>query len=1453
MEAGKPGTIKNIRFNRLFRAGIEVLVFAALVAVTTLLLQPLQTVMHNKLTALRDELIHKGEVFFNRKIEYASAGFAVFSIIDIRNVKVSGEDGEPVLAAARLRVSYSLWKLIRLDFDGLLESAQFDEPSIKLDFKRDGDLIALFSGEKDAEKGGTFRLPRSLKLKIRNGEAEILKDGTVFRIGELFFNGGIRDGRISFDTRWETSASLDAGIFGQNIAGAMTSRINGDFSTDLENGNAVIRIPSLSSDLFRVKPIVFSLVAEAGKIDLRKINDRLPFDFSFEYDRASASFSGMLECEGFLPEELFSFEGSWRNFNRWLGTSISGSASLVKDTGGLPGYKLDLYGTVPSYLNSGPIAYKVSARGDGGSITFDDLSMNISRGRFRYQGGLDFKPLLPWGSLTLSNVSLSGTEAVSGTIGIESHENTISLSGKNLALGKTTIPKLDLRFLYDDEGINFSLVMEDSQGLIPETPGRIDMEASLDFNPRHFEASISVDEFLLFNFIEMARPFVPAPMLPGIPEFASQGIGITTEVFFTTNFEHILYNAPGFKLSLRDRGLEIYASLSGTDNRFELNKGRINWQEGEADVTCFVDFSNPLDIIFSLDASYADLSYHFEGTVFDKHSLTIQGSYGLDVKVSAAEEGNYSGFIEVGRLPVPFRNRMIQVGVKSSFRFDSPQSWFAGIDSLDILNIPGPVSPVNIGIKGEADQDGLVFRELFYDDGLGALTGDFSLSWDETFSDYTTRLNLHNRSGTESCGLEGSFIGKHLEMNIHSSGMQLNRLLKDVQNSSLNAEARVRWDSRDNFNAEIAVSSLSARVNDANLNFSLNASLSADEFLLEGLDIRYEALEALLPSLRINRPEGRADTAVRIKGNVGGREIDAGLNLKADFTPIASWFDIREAVDSFNGELTVEDIRFAEIRAPEPFSFYFSYADSLVSLEGGPQNMLRLQVLDGGDFYAGLSNPSPVRGSIIGNIGGNSIEAESSDLYVDLKALWNFVPPNDIIRLEGGYATGALRVEGPLGDPEFFGIVRGHSVKIGIPNYLREPIKPVPFDVTINGNEMNFKPTPARVGNGTGTVAGSFKFDRWIPNIFNLDIKVEPGTPIPFGFDIAGVIASGDVSGNMVIAMENMNLSITGDLVAQDTEISLNTNELNFIDSDTPKKRSSVGTVIDIGIKTGKKVEFLWPSAELPILQAYADMGTGLRISNDSLSRRYALLGDVRLRSGEIFYFERSFYLREGTLFFNENQLKFDPRISARAEIRDRSDEGPVTISLIIDNSPLKSFTARFESNPPLSQLEIFSLLGQNMAGSASDEGKQPIERAIINSTADALMQFQVIRRMEREIRNFLNMDMFSIRTQVLQNAVLQATGLRDSVDRTNRVGNYFDNTTVFLGKYIGSNMFIQSMFTLRYDENKTEWAGLTLEPDIGVELQSPLFDIRMNLVPLHPENLYVSDLSFTLMWRWSF
>jgi hypothetical protein len=154
------------------------------------------------------------------------------------------------------------------------------------------------------------------------------------------------------------------------------------------------------------------------------------------------------------------------------------------------------------------------------------------------------------------------------------------------------------------------------------------------------------------------------------------------------------------------------------------------------------------------------------------------------------------------------------------------------------------------------------------------------------------------------------------------------------------------------------------------------------------------------------------------------------------------------------------------------------------------------------------------------------------------------------------------------------------------------------------------------------------------------------------------------------------------------------------------------------------------------------------------------------------------------------------------------------------------------------------------------ETGEANLSATFISASSDVLAQFNVVRVFERNARDFLGLDMFSVRTQLLQNAFLGAAGLtQNPVDRIVSLGNYFDNTTVYMGKFLGSDIFLQAMLSLSVDEAQISntLGGLKLEPDIGIDWKTPLFQLRWSFLPTHPENLFIDDHSFTFSWRKSF
>jgi hypothetical protein len=1447
---------------RFIRFSIEFFAFSVLIVITTLALRPLQTAMTEGMTALRDYGIARVEAVINRKISYASMGPSIFGTLDIRNIRIADPHNEPAVVISRLRISYSPWKLLTGDPAASINSILMDNPVITLDSRRDADLWSLFSSYSDAvsaEISGLSRdfIPENVEVRIKGGECDLRDGANRITAENVALTVSIQEGRIDFLGQWEADVFLDR-FFDRALGMDFSGKIRGEFSEDLQNGFVTFTVPAFETDLFKFRSLTVNGILADGKIEVRKVNDHIPFDLYVGYDPDSGKLSGEFRSENFLLGELFSFAGPWEKYNSWLALRTTGAASFDLEREGAFTYDLDLSGAIPARLifDLGDASFRITGRGDQRYITLDTAALNTPLGNLGFSGEIGLEPFALDGNIAISNVSFSGNDRVNGNLSLTTEGRELTISGGDLSLGSVLISALDGVIQWEDQGINFfvsALRFRNIESYENVRLSDLSLDGSYTFDPRELQATLLLDTVSLADLINMTRPFGEVPGVSGLAAGLIDEVWINTELFIQTDFEQVLYNAPHF-VAAHGGGQDVVFlfSLSGTDRRLELEEGRLVWPGGSTLVSGSSDFSNPRDIVFSLQAVYEDMSYYLEGLVLDQRALSIQGAYGLSVYVDKTNTGGYSGYIETTGFPVHVNGQFAWLNLFSSLDYESPTQWSFDMNRLEIRDLATPVSPQTaISLRGRGDQDGAVFSELRFDDGRGVLSGGARLLWNTDFSGISGTITMGNPENNERFTLDGGLSGGSLNLQLDAAQMQLSRILRNSNNILATGLAAITWNSWDFFRAEVSLSSVTAWIGETPVRASVSGTLKADECFIENLRVSYGDLTAEFPYLRINNKTSLAETEARIWGTTMGRDMDVSFSAQASFNPLDSWLDIDQAVNSFNGALWVNRMRFNTLESPAPFQFTFFRDESRISFFGGPDEMVRLWISDDGFFYAGLSAPSPIRGTVSGTISGGNINARSSDLDVDLSGLWPVVSYTDV-EFPEGHVTAAVDIRGPLGDPEFFGTAWATDIRIRIPRFLTEDIGPASIALSLNGTDMTFDPLDVRVGSGQGKVGGWFRFDRWIPSTFLISVRAVPEQGIPFGLELGGLKAQGLASGLLNIALEDNTLKVSGDLTGNDTEITLDTQAFT---GEMPVDFFGglvLPVITDLIIRTGNKVEFLWPNADYPIIQASADRGASLQLKSDSQTERFALAGDVRLRSGEIFYIQRSFYLQEGTLYFNENEVRFEPQISALAEIRDRSDDGPVTISLIIDPSPLDSFIPRFESNPSLSQIDIISILGQNLTGPSTAGGGDVLVN-VLSASSDFLAQFRVVRRVERYVRDYTRLDMFSFRSQVLQNAVLDVTRLHDSGDRMSWVSNYFDNTAVFLGKYIGSDMFFQSMLSLRYDENKKVMGGYTFEPDFSIELRNPLFEIRWDFIPRHPEYMFVNDHAITLTKRWSF
>jgi hypothetical protein len=1385
-----------------------------------------------------------------------------------------------------------------------LQGIQIEHPVIAIDTEKDADLWNLLTqSNTDLFKDGFPQidlLPRGDRFHLKNGAVRIIGGNGRFEAERLELRVSRKERRFLFQGGVTLECTLPR-LFGEPASLRGAVRASGECAADFTSGNAVANLSSLVENRFDLKPLTVNIALGDTKISVKKIHDQSAFDFSAGYDLKTRDTSGTFECEGFSPGEIFGFTGAWADYNTWLTPRLSGTASFEGRDGEAVRYTLDISGSLPDTFPDG--AFRIHGTGDQTGIEAHTATLRVHRGDVSFQGRADFEPAGIRGTLSFRDFTISGRETVNAHFKVMSEDGTIALKGNDIQIGAVSGARFEGSVSVEERSVVFGASFSYPKPKA-EREGAIVLNGFLDYgDSRSVDLNLTLDSLGALEILEFAGPFSSLSEPDGAAPLRTVGyagdIVIDTTLYITSDFRHLSYHASPLAIAFEtksksksgNRGAVFTGTVSGTERYAHLSQGRISWSRGEeqaaqgeegeqeeqgeqgeqgeteerteSNVALFAraEYTDIKDISFSVGAIYLDTPYYFEGAVLDRTSVSMQGLYGLNVYFGADETGGYSGYIEIENAPVPHRGKTAHFSVKSALRYESPESWNFNLERFEITDVytSHALTGTALRFSGGADEKGALVQEILFDDGLGALRGAVSAAWNRDFSEVSGEVSLRDAEGAERYAVTGRLTEKAVTLSLDGSEMRFGRFVPLPFNPVVSGEMTLVWRNTESFSATLNLVSFSALIADTEARISGAVSLDTDLARAEDISLRYGNALLDIPALEISRIRSAGSAEARFQMITTSQDMDMSFTAAVTFKPIDSWFNLKDALVSFNGVITVPEARFNTMRLEKPFDVVFSRTSSLIAASGGPDDMIRMRLADTGDFYAGLSKPSPVRGTFVGNIANNTIEAKSNDLYVDLTALWQFIPDEvkQIVAISGGFVTASLQITGPLGDPEFFGSARGNSVRLGVPLFLTRPVRPVPITVTFEGNEMFFGPIPASVGQGKGTVSGSFKFDRWIPNTFNLGIHVPRESPIPFGLALMGVASHGNASGDLTLSLADMILAVSGDLTADETEIILNADEIAaFQQSPDSIPQPPIPVVIDILLKSGRKVEVLWPNAAWPILQATTDTRTSIRLKSDTVTHDFSIAGNAHIRGGEIFYFERSFYIRQGVIAFNENQNRFEPRISVRAEVRDQVNTGPVTIAMIVDNAPLQSFTARFEASPPLSQIEIFSLLGQNITG-ISTEGESD-QIPLLTSGTDFLASY-VYRRFQRWVRDMTPLDMLSFRTQLGQNLLIQ--GIRRSQDRetteksTSGIGNYFDNTTVFIGKYLTSDMFFQGMVSLRYNENRIvlnslTWGDYTLEPDFGLELRGPLFDIQVHVPLLHFESLFVADISFSLVRR---
>ncbi|MGE4453181.1 MAG: hypothetical protein AB7D92_01490 [Sphaerochaeta sp.] len=301
---------------------------------------------------------------------------------------------------------------------------------------------------------------------------------------------------------------------------------------------------------------------------------------------------------------------------------------------------------------------------------------------------------------------------------------------------------------------------------------------------------------------------------------------------------------------------------------------------------------------------------------------------------------------------------------------------------------------------------------------------------------------------------------------------------------------------------------------------------------------------------------------------------------------------------------------------------------------------------------------------------------------------------------------------------------------------------------------------------------------------------------------------------------------LDGDVTIQDTTISLGIKDLPYWYEENNL------TTTEFSVVTGRNVSFFYPNTPNPFIQATITENQEINFSYDHIIDEFIIDGNLSFRSGEFYYFQKNFFITEGSLSLHTDALSgvntIQPSINLRAKLTDFDAQGErVDIYLVLRESSLTNLNPQFESTPPKDTNEILEILGQSIlpTGAYGQVNLYSVASlaAAATDVAERLgyLQTSQTTQLTESIRTSLGLDMFSIRSNILQNILIDALP-GSSLATISPLARYLNNTTIFMGKYIGEQYFLQALLHLTASE-KREVKRSFISPDLSLDLELSL------------------------------
>ena len=1476
----------------------EIIIFFIIAAVSLIIFKPISVSLEKRLTEIRDSLIAKTEERYGVKIRYGSMSPAFFKRILLRDVSVyDAENGERIAFFSLIYVDYRFFSLIKKDAASVLAAVGIYDGVINFDTVKNGNILNKIAKEKD---GGGLKaasdsappepLQKMLEKELQDLQGRIQPANITLRniavnystkaMRTNFYVSGAQFDLTPEKVEFDMDSNFGFHSFARkDIPDIFTAiRVSGSFYQNNGSASSIVNFSNLRVGDITVNKVSLFASYMDNTVSVTTLQDIQPIDIKGSWNRLTGAAGLSVECKNLYPFSFASYSKD-KNFLMPLrNISMTGGFDLDFLNKDDFSWKTNFDIRVPEFGPKNALFrnnfVNINAEGDSRIVRVKNVSVKGDGVQAGLSGTYKIREILPDFKMNVARLALADGQTLSANVRLYSDHRNIYADIPELKLGQAVIEDLKSSFGKKKGKTDFYVSGRDGTG-------RFDIDGSW-VHPSSerenagfgfLEVHGTADSLGIKNLYSAARAF--SPKAGALPESAGSlldPIKMTGEWYVSSDFKDFSYNIIQAVLaSGNTNGFYGLFSATGTKNSFNISDVDVLFNKLHISGGVNAE-SESGGYVFNSLFTVNDITYKVSGLYADK-VLSVNGDYGININIFTDDDKKLKGTVQAKEVPVPLIKAFFTAD--SSFEYAGSKDWNFNCNLLQLeyadSGLAAAGDAVEFAAAGYADPSGAFFHDVRAGRKNSFLSGtaSFNLAPDsgDDLKTYRAAVLLSDETKQENFTFDSSlsFSDKvYFDGKADIDNISLEKFFKNQRKENRISGEAVFVGSSDVFSLKADLKDLNVNIRGNNL--VAHSTLTVDDKQAQvsaaGLSWGIHSIDNIRAELSPADGNGKLAfdyAAVSKKITAGGSfEFDfqssaakeESGNLLKQLTALTSYYTVNMKVNRWElgDKKGAAPVSVSFVREPGIMAFYAGEGDKIYGVK-----------TDDGLVSLHIDESLPLHLNLDGTFTKEAVNLNISDVYIGLPWAAGLIPNNETISFNTGEITGALHITGTRSDPLFDGELTGTNITCTSPYYSPDKYGPAIVPIKLNGTQLSVPYTVVPGKTGSLWAEVNSEFIGWIP------------------YDT--VIRCGTLKGNMgLMKTKNMafhaegragtelTIEISPELINLEGYVNFDKGHFSVPFSELYKiseKYSGSGPRFTMNLKLdlGKKSEFRYPSTDFPFLRAYAYTDEPFVLIADSGSGLFEMRGSAAIRTGEVFYIKRNFYIREGSMELLNIDGQVEPIVSLRAEIRDKTAKGePVTVTMTARNQylDLERFNPILSSSPAMSDAEIRTLLGQIAIG---DTNRETFLKDTLINASDIFAQFGFLRKVEDRIRETLHLDVFSMRTLFVQNVIL-GNLLKTSADTPLTIGNYFDNTSVYIGKYFGSAIYADALLHLSYydplslkndTERKPVYGNLLFQPEIGFEMNTPFFLLRWHIAPSRPDTAFVSDTGLTISWKFSY